>query len=334
MSTSDEEPYSTIFASLKHPIRRRILRMLSKQPMSFMEMVEVLGVSNSFLTYHLENLGELLGKTEDGKYKLSSFGEAANATMIKVEDIPTTAPHHSTRIKASGFRGRSAATALGIICILLIAGLGGTLAYYTMATNNKQGELNSANNIICQLNTTIARQKEAITQLNTTVTNLQDQNGNLQTWLDGNLTLINKTQMWLSENVTAYNLLQDEVSNIHIWGTRNSTVWVNNETVEYPRYVGPLILEDNETVSLIEFPGWGFFVPSAGYVSVMFSSNSTQTRVAVSYYSNDTINQLGFDVGSNGIIVFPVSPSTTYAIFLYNPLDEPSACTVTITYHY
>ena len=35
MSGSDEEPYSTIFASLKHPIRRRILRMLSKQPMTF-----------------------------------------------------------------------------------------------------------------------------------------------------------------------------------------------------------------------------------------------------------------------------------------------------------
>jgi hypothetical protein len=39
VSVSDEEPYSTIFASLKHPIRRRILRMLSKKPMSFTEML-------------------------------------------------------------------------------------------------------------------------------------------------------------------------------------------------------------------------------------------------------------------------------------------------------
>lgn len=313
-----------------------------------MEMVEVLGVSNSFLTYHLENLGELLGKTEDGKYMLSSFGEAANATMTKVEDIPTTAPHHSTRIKTSGFRGRSAATALGIICILLIAGLGGTLAHYTMAINNKQSELNSANNTINQLNTTIASQKEAITQLNNTVTNLQDQNGNLQTWLDGNLTLNNKTQMWLSGNVTAYNQLQDEASNIHIGGTKNSTVLVNNET--YPQYEGPTITENNETIQIIQL-GWGFFVPSAGYISVMFSSNSTSTRVGV-YYQNSTINSLEsnttdglgpalpqpileFDLGSSGIIVFPVSASTTYAIFfLHNPLDEPSAFTVTITYHY
>jgi hypothetical protein len=74
----------------------------------------------------------------------------------------------------------------------------------------------------------------------------------------------------------------------------------------------------------------------------MFSSNSTSTRVeaSYSYYQNGTINSLEsnpvleFDMGSSGIVVFPVSASTTYAIFLYNPLDEPSAFTVTITYHY
>jgi uncharacterized coiled-coil protein SlyX len=79
--------------------------------------------------------------------------------------------------------------ALGIICILLIAGLGGAIAYYTMAINNKQSELNSANqiinllnatiakqnNAISQLNATIAKQNNAIIQLNTTVTNLQNQ---------------------------------------------------------------------------------------------------------------------------------------------------------------
>jgi DNA-binding transcriptional ArsR family regulator len=150
MSESDEQPYSMIFASLKHPIRRRILRMLSKQPLSFSEMIEALGVSNSFLTYHLDNLGELISKLEDGKYRLSSFGEAAMATMNKVEDIPTTASHHSL-VKPTGFQGRGA-LALGVICVLLIASLGGTITYYTMAINNKQSELNSANLTLNQLN--------------------------------------------------------------------------------------------------------------------------------------------------------------------------------------
>ena len=117
-------------------------------------MIEALGVSNSFLTYHLENLGELVGKTEDGRYRLSSFGEAAIATMSKVEDIPTTPLHRSSRIKTNGLMGRTA-IALGIICILLIAGLGGTILYYAVAINNKQSALDLANKTINQLNATI-----------------------------------------------------------------------------------------------------------------------------------------------------------------------------------
>jgi len=88
LSDSEDKPYSAIFASLNHPVRRKILRMLSQKPMSFSEILEALGVSGSFLTYHIENLGELVGKTNDSKYRLSSFGEAAIATMTRVEDIP------------------------------------------------------------------------------------------------------------------------------------------------------------------------------------------------------------------------------------------------------
>lgn len=84
----EEEPYSTIFASLKHPVRRKILRMLSEKSRSFSEILEALGISSSHLAYHLENLGELVSKTEDGKYKLSTFGEAAVGTMRRVEEAP------------------------------------------------------------------------------------------------------------------------------------------------------------------------------------------------------------------------------------------------------
>ena len=121
MSNNEEEPYSTIFASLKHPVRRKILRMLSKKPMSFSEMLEVLGVSNSFLTYHLENLGELVSKKEDGKYRLSSFGEDAMATMTRVEDIPASTFRQSPQIKTKKIVWKSVPIALGLICIVLIA---------------------------------------------------------------------------------------------------------------------------------------------------------------------------------------------------------------------
>ncbi len=320
VSNNDEEPYSSIFASLKHPVRRKILRMLSKKPMSYSEMLEVLGVSNSFLTYHLENLGELVSKMEDGKYRLSSFGEDAMATMTRVEDIPSNKTHQSPQTKPKKIFGKSVALVLGLICIVLIA----FIAYFAVAGISAQNSNSNLQNQYKQLQTWLTGNETSLNQT--------------QTWLDGNLTLINQTQMWLSENVTAYNQLQNAIGDIHIGGTKNSTIWVNNET--YPAYEGPTIKENNETIQFIQLPAWGFFVPSAGFISVLFSSNSTSTRVEVSYYENGTNNVTEFnpvlelDLGSNGMVVFPVSPSTTYSILLYNPLGESSEYTVTITYYY
>jgi DNA-binding transcriptional ArsR family regulator len=88
MPDSEEEIYSIMFSSLKHPARRKILRMLAEKPMTFSQMLDSLGVSSSHLTYHLENLGELVSKAENGKYKLSTFGTASVDTMKIVEEAP------------------------------------------------------------------------------------------------------------------------------------------------------------------------------------------------------------------------------------------------------
>jgi DNA-binding transcriptional ArsR family regulator len=90
MSDSGEETYSTMFASLRHPARRKILRMLAEKPKTFSEILDELGISSSHLTYHLENLGELVSKIDEGKYRLSAFGEAAVLTMRGVEEVPDT----------------------------------------------------------------------------------------------------------------------------------------------------------------------------------------------------------------------------------------------------
>lgn len=84
----EEETYSIMFTSLKHPARRKILRLLSVKPKTFSKILEELAISSSHLTYHLENLGELVIKTEDGTYKLSTFGEAAVTAMREVEEVP------------------------------------------------------------------------------------------------------------------------------------------------------------------------------------------------------------------------------------------------------
>jgi DNA-binding transcriptional ArsR family regulator len=83
-----EETYSVIFTSLKHPIRRRILRMLSEKPFAFSEILETIKIDSGHLTYHLENLGDLVVHSQDGNYKLSSIGLAAVKLMGGVEEQP------------------------------------------------------------------------------------------------------------------------------------------------------------------------------------------------------------------------------------------------------
>jgi DNA-binding transcriptional ArsR family regulator len=89
--SDEEETYSTIFTALRHPIRRRILRMLG-EPLTFTAMLNRLGIESPHLTYHLESLGVLIAKTESGQYRLSTFGRAAVATMGWVEEAPKPEP--------------------------------------------------------------------------------------------------------------------------------------------------------------------------------------------------------------------------------------------------
>jgi DNA-binding transcriptional ArsR family regulator len=93
MSDSGDGDYSAIFTALKHPVRRKILRMLSEKSRSFSEMLEAFKIESSHLTYHLDALGVLVSKTPDGKYRLSLIGEAATSMMYQVEEIPKTPLH-------------------------------------------------------------------------------------------------------------------------------------------------------------------------------------------------------------------------------------------------
>ncbi len=116
MSDSTEETYSTMFSSLRHPARRKILRMLSKKSMTFSRMLEELGIPGSHLTYHLENLGALVVKMEDGKYKLSSVGEGACSIMKSAEEAP---PLPTTKFSSLPLRWKTLFTMFIIVIVLL-----------------------------------------------------------------------------------------------------------------------------------------------------------------------------------------------------------------------
>jgi len=119
--SSEDEIYSTMFSSLKHPVRRKILRMLANKPMTFMEMVEELGVSSSHLTYHLESLGELITKLDSGQYKLSAFGVATVGAMKGVEDIHEAEPKR--RQVTSKWKTVSVALLIATIIVSIFAGV-------------------------------------------------------------------------------------------------------------------------------------------------------------------------------------------------------------------
>jgi hypothetical protein len=116
MGNSEEEIYSIMFKSLKHPVRRQILRMLNDKPLSFMEIVELVGVSSSHLTYHLESLGELISKTGDGQYQLSSFGKATVSAMKGVQEAPEL---EIRRPKKMARKWKAAFAALMVLVLLL-----------------------------------------------------------------------------------------------------------------------------------------------------------------------------------------------------------------------
>lgn len=116
MPGSEDEIYSTMFSSLKHPVRRKILRILSEKPKTFSNILEELEISSSHLTYHLESLGELLAKTEDGKYKLSTFGEASVNTMKKVEEPQVC---KSKRLAMLPIRWKTMIASLLVMVVLL-----------------------------------------------------------------------------------------------------------------------------------------------------------------------------------------------------------------------
>ncbi|MCW3996348.1 MAG: winged helix-turn-helix domain-containing protein [Candidatus Bathyarchaeota archaeon] len=128
MANTEEEIYSIMFTSLKHPVRRKILRMLNDKPLTFKEMVDHLEVSSSHLTYHLENLGELIYKMDNGKYKLSTFGLATVSAMKGVEEAPEI---ESKRRLKLPFKWRAVFSAL-MVAVLILAAMS-SIQYYTLS---------------------------------------------------------------------------------------------------------------------------------------------------------------------------------------------------------
>jgi DNA-binding transcriptional ArsR family regulator len=112
----EEDTYSIMFASLKHPARRTILKMLSEKSMTFSQMLDKLGIPGSQLTYHLETLSEFITKMENGKYKLSRLGEASISMLKGAEKVESV---QNKKFSSLPFRWKSVFAVLIIGIVLL-----------------------------------------------------------------------------------------------------------------------------------------------------------------------------------------------------------------------
>lgn len=87
--------------------------------MTFSQMLEELGIPGSHLTYHLENLGDFIVKTENGKYKLSSVGESSVSIMKGAEEIPSV---QTKKFRSLPLRWRAIA-AFSLFGMILLASI-------------------------------------------------------------------------------------------------------------------------------------------------------------------------------------------------------------------
>jgi flagellar basal body-associated protein FliL len=214
---------------------------------------------------------------------------------------------------------RSVALALGIICVILVAGIGGAMAYYTMQINNKNTKYNDYVN-------DHHRTDEDYNSLSTQNTNLQNQNNQLQTWLNGNRTLLNQIQ-------TNNSNLQNQLNNLSkIINLKSSIVWVNSETVTQnplPNNVGYVMTN------------WAFTANYTGYVVVNVITSATIPIYVLAFYDFHDSHGVLYDeqftvnsLGNEGDAAFAVLPGTIGISVGNNNPPVGSTETVTITYYY
>ena len=87
--------------------------------------------------------------------------------------------------------GRNVAIILGVVIIILLAGLVGAIANYTTIMREKDN--------------TITTQNSTITSLNSQILTLTSQKNQLQTWLGGNITSLNSSITSLKSQISSLN---------------------------------------------------------------------------------------------------------------------------------
>jgi TolA-binding protein len=196
---------------------------------------------------------------------------------------------------------QTVAIALGLVCIVLAAGLVVVLANGSPIADSQDQQT------IADLQQQLTNRTNTIATLNAQIASLQNQLNNV----NHNNTQYEEEIAELEEQIQEY---------INILHLNKTATLVNNQT-----------LTQNPNSTLVV---WNDDLYYAGYAKVTVESSSNTTYVQVIYnYGNVHYNQT-VTVGASGTVYFPVLPSEVGIIIGNNESTNDVTATVTATYYY
>ncbi len=170
--------------------------------------------------------------------------------------------------------GKKVIVTLGIIYVVLIAGLVGTIAFYMSLVNNLNLQMAEKDSEISSLNSQLAEKDDIISSLNAQISTFQ----NFLAAKDSQINLLNSTILYL------YNYLYLNVSTLLVYTS---------------------VTQDANSSTIV----WNYMLQFAGYIVVYLQSSSNTTYVELSYSYHEVDYRNIVTVGTNGTAAFPVLPA-------------------------
>ncbi|MGB9914075.1 MAG: hypothetical protein ACPLIG_01895 [Candidatus Bathyarchaeales archaeon] len=196
--------------------------------------------------------------------------------------------------------GKTLVIALGLVCIILTAGLIGALAIYVPRTSSLGAQMAEKDSTILSLNTQILSLNGQIASLNSQVSTLQEQ-----------LNQTNTSMAALQSAIMSYRSILYLNESQYLFSARTVTQEANTTTVVYE---GDLLY--------------------AGYISIGVESNSTTTYIRVVYSYAEVNYDCNVTVGTNGAAAFPVLPGPIQITVGNTESENIVTATLTARYRY
>jgi uncharacterized coiled-coil protein SlyX len=164
--------------------------------------------------------------------------------------------------------------ALVVICVVLLAGLVGILAFYISTVNGLNFQIAEKDKTVSSLNSQLTEKDNVISSLNSQILTLQ----NALASKDSQINWLNSTILSL------YDYLYLNASTLLVYTS---------------------VDQDANSSTTV----WNYMLQFAGYVTVYVQSSSNTTYVTLSYSYNEVDYQNSVTVGTNGTAAFPVLPA-------------------------